>query len=98
MEMSYNGEYLSCDHTLEWYKKEPYYPSKVIDREMLHAWQAKGRLDANEHAKEIVAYKLAQPPKQILSDDIIGKLDMTWKEIEAQSKVCRPQRRLREHE
>ena len=48
------GDYLSTEHTLDWFKKEPYIPSPVIDRCDRNSWVARGGKDAFERSREKV--------------------------------------------
>jgi trimethylamine--corrinoid protein Co-methyltransferase len=48
------GDYLSTEHTLEWFKKEPYMPSPVIDRRNRTNWEELGAKDTFIRAQEKV--------------------------------------------
>jgi trimethylamine--corrinoid protein Co-methyltransferase len=52
--LGHKADYLSDVHTLNWFSKEQYMPSSVIDRGSLDAWVQKGRKTAFERAKERV--------------------------------------------
>lgn len=81
LEMGHDGEYLSCDHTLEWYKKEPFYPSKAIDRSMLHTWQAGGSKDTYQNAGDLVKNILSEDWKPILTKTETENLEKVWSQI-----------------
>ena len=53
-ELGPGGDYMSSAHTLKWFKKVPYLPSRVIDRTMRKQWEAKGSLSAFTRAQELV--------------------------------------------
>lgn len=80
-EMGSTGDYLSSKHTLKWFKKEPYMPSAVIDRQNYEKWQEKGGMSSFDHAKEIVADILESPKTPLLSPDKNAALDKVWREI-----------------
>lgn len=80
-EMGSYGEYLSTKHTLKWFKKEPYMPSKVIDRQNFDNWQEKGAKTSFDHAREIVEDILKNPKAPELSQEKSEALDLTWKKI-----------------
>jgi trimethylamine---corrinoid protein Co-methyltransferase len=48
------GNYLEADHTLKWFKKEPFMPSPVIDRRDRGGWEAEGKKDIFQRARERV--------------------------------------------
>ncbi|KUO50035.1 MAG: hypothetical protein APF76_06115 [Desulfitibacter sp. BRH_c19] len=53
-ELGPGGDYLLADHTLRWYKKEPYLPSKVIVRNSNSSWEAEGSKGSFTLAQEKV--------------------------------------------
>lgn len=53
-ELGPGGDYLLADHTLRWYKKEPYLPSKVIVRQSNSSWEADGSKSSFTLAQEKV--------------------------------------------
>ncbi|KUO51073.1 MAG: hypothetical protein APF76_16390 [Desulfitibacter sp. BRH_c19] len=61
------GDYMSSQHTFEWYKKEPFIPTKVIDRMQRNAWEAGGAKDIFHRAKDRV--------QDILKNHIPRQLD-----------------------
>jgi trimethylamine--corrinoid protein Co-methyltransferase len=47
------GHYLADKHTIEWFKKELFIPSELVDRQDLKAWKALGSKDAFQRANDI---------------------------------------------
>jgi len=58
--MGHRAEYLGDPHTLKWFSKELYIPSRVIDRGSLDAWKAAGSKSGAERARERVAELVAR--------------------------------------
>jgi len=58
-EVGHQGSFLSTKHTREWFRREQYIPSSVIDRRTRQAWEKEGRKSiverARERAQEIIA-------------------------------------------
>ncbi len=48
------GDYLSTQHTLEWFRREQYIPSPVIDRSDRSSWEAGGSRDILSRARDRV--------------------------------------------
>lgn len=80
-EMGSFGDYLSTRHTLKWFKKEPYLPSSVIDRQNFEKWHEKGGLSSFDRAREIVAEILENPKAPALTPEKGEALDSAWKKI-----------------
>ncbi len=81
-EMGSFGDYLATKHTLKWFRKEPYMPSKVIDRQNFDNWHKNGSKSSFDHAREIVEEIMNQPSKApALSDEKSNALDNTWRKI-----------------
>lgn len=57
-ELGPGGDFLSTEHTLKWFKKEPYMPSLIIDRRNRTNWEELGAKDtfrrAQSEVREIV--------------------------------------------
>ncbi|OPL11807.1 MAG: hypothetical protein AVO38_15240 [delta proteobacterium ML8_D] len=53
-ELGPGGNYLESEHTLKWFKKEPYLPSAIIDRNDRKNWEDEGRKNAFQRAQEQV--------------------------------------------
>ena len=62
--LGHHADFLSDPHTREWFGKELYFPSQIIDRGSLDAWRRKGAKSALQRASERVEQLLAryQPP------------------------------------
>lgn len=48
------GDYLSTEHTFNWFRKEPYIPSDIIDRRNRNNWEESGSKNAFTRAREQV--------------------------------------------
>jgi trimethylamine--corrinoid protein Co-methyltransferase len=62
------GHFMSLPHTLQWFKKEGYYPDAVVNREVKEKWEEGGRKDALAAARERVAKLLKPGVPQVLDD------------------------------
>lgn len=80
-EMGSFGDYLSTKHTLKWFRKEPYLPSAVIDRQNFEKWQEKGGKSSFDHARQIVEEILENPKAPALSPEKNEALDNAWRTI-----------------
>lgn len=80
-EMGSTGDYLSTRHTLKWFKKEPYLPSGVIDRQNYEKWHEKGAKSSFDRAREIVEELLKNPVAPPLDPEKSEALDQVWKKI-----------------
>lgn len=80
-QMGSHGDYLSTRHTLKWFKKEPYLPSAVIDRQNFDKWHERGGKTSFDHAREIVEEILNHPKGQPLPQEISDALDRAWSQI-----------------
>jgi len=80
-EMGSHGDYLSSKHTFKWFKKEPYMPSSVIDRQNFDKWHENGSKSSFEHAREIVEEIMKSPKAPALSSKMSDALDDTWRKI-----------------
>jgi len=81
------GHFMSLQHTLEWYRKEGYYPSDVVDRDVMENWQGKGSRDALATARERVAKLLEDGVPNLLDEarrkDLRAILDADAKKLGA---------------
>jgi len=77
-EINHTGDHLSTKHTRKWFKKEPYLPSKVIDRRRFGLWQEEGAKDTFALAKEVVDDILKNKPVPALDPEIEKALDDVW--------------------
>ena len=80
-QMGSHGDYLATRHTLKWFKKEPYLPSAVIDRQNFEKWNERGAKTSFDHAREIVSEILENPVAEALSQEISDALDGAWYQI-----------------
>ncbi len=69
------GDYLTTDHTMAWFKKEPYTPSQVIDRRDRNNWVAAGSKDTFARAQERVKEILETHQPKPLDDARAKELD-----------------------
>jgi len=69
------GHYLSDKHTREWFRKELFIPSELIDRRELKDWKALGSKSAFSRSKEIVQKMLREHKSEALSSDAEKELD-----------------------
>ena len=73
------GHYLADKHTLEWFNKELFIPSELVDRQDLKLWKEQGSKDsfrrANEIAQKIIRDHKPEPlPKENEKDlDVVAK-------------------------
>lgn len=63
------GDYLSTEHTFNWFKREPYMPSTVIDRKSRTNWEGQGAEDAFVRAQKLVKDILEKRDGQPLAAD-----------------------------
>ena len=68
-ELGPGGDFLSSDHTYKWFKKEPYLPSRVIDRRSRNVWEENGALSVFSQAQERVRSILETHHPSPLSPD-----------------------------
>ena len=72
--LGHRADYLSQMHTLQWFDKELYIPSEVIDRGSLDGWKKKGAKTARERAKDRVNKLLASYEPSPISDKLRTEL------------------------
>jgi trimethylamine--corrinoid protein Co-methyltransferase len=78
--LGHRADYLAQTHTLQWFDKELYIPSAVIDRGSLDGWKRKGRKTAWERATDRVGELLATYQPSPISDEMRAELrDLTTK-------------------
>jgi len=75
------GMYLAEKHTLEWFRKEQFMPSELIDRKEWKAWRAGGSKSTVHRARKIVEKILKQHEPEQLPDDLREDLDRVMKDI-----------------
>jgi len=81
------GMYLAEKHTLEWFRKEQFMPSELIDRQERKAWKAAGQKDIFQRAREIVGKTLKEHKPEPLPHDIEKDLDNVARSIMKQHKI-----------
>ena len=62
------GHFMSLSHTLQWFKKEGYYPDRVVNREVREKWVETGSKDSLAAARNRVS-ELLKPGIPNLLDD-----------------------------
>jgi len=72
--LGHRADYLGQLHTAQWFSKEQYIPSEVIDRGSLDAWKKKGAQTAWERAKDRVTALLATYEPSPMSADLRAEL------------------------
>ncbi|MFX1485836.1 MAG: trimethylamine methyltransferase family protein [Promethearchaeota archaeon] len=79
-----NGSFMGLKHTLNWFEKEHYVPSKVVDRTGRKLWEKEGRKDILKRVKEEVESIIEESEsKKMLSEDTEKELDrIMLKELE----------------
>jgi len=81
------GIYLTEKHTLEWFRKEQFIPSELIDRQERSAWNAAGSKDIVQRAREIVEKTLKEHEPESLPHDIEKDLDNVMRDVMRQHKI-----------
>lgn len=74
-ELGPGGVYLEAEHTLKWFKQEPYIPSRVIDRRDRKNWEDEGSKGIFERAQERVREIRENHVPAALDSDRENKLD-----------------------
>jgi trimethylamine--corrinoid protein Co-methyltransferase len=69
-QVGHGGNFLRTKHTRQWFKREQFIPSPVIDRDYREAWEGKGARDIVERAHErveqlVAAYQPKPLPKEV---------------------------------
>ncbi len=81
------GIFLAEKHTLEWFRKEQFIPSELIDRQEQKAWKAAGSKDIFQRAREIVEKTLKEHESEPLAHDVEKDLDNVVRDIMKQHKI-----------
>jgi trimethylamine--corrinoid protein Co-methyltransferase len=77
-ELGHKAGYLGHPHTKKWFREELYFPSEVIDRDTLEAWEKKGAKSTWERAQDRVDSLLRQYQPSPMSDEVKKELrDLT---------------------
>ena len=68
-------QFLKLNHTRKWFRKEYYFPGKVVDRSVGDVWEAEGRKTAADRAHAEVQRLLALEGAAPLEHDVLEELD-----------------------
>ena len=75
------GHYLADRHTKEWFRKELFIPSELVDRRELREWKALGSKDTFLRSKEIAQKILKDHKPEPIPSDAERKLDDVTRQI-----------------
>jgi trimethylamine--corrinoid protein Co-methyltransferase len=75
------GHYLAEKHTMEWFKKELFIPSDLVDRQDLKLWTKLGSKDIVQRAREVAQRILSDHKPESLPKDIEKNLDDVTRKI-----------------
>jgi trimethylamine--corrinoid protein Co-methyltransferase len=81
------GHFLAEKHTMEWFRKEQFMPSELIDRQGSKAWKAAGSKDIVKRARDIVKKTLREHKPEPLASDVEKDLDKVMKNIMKRHKI-----------
>jgi trimethylamine--corrinoid protein Co-methyltransferase len=73
-QVGHAGNFLATEHTRQWFRRELFIPSPVIDRDYRQVWQAKGARDIVQRAHEQVEQLVAAYQPKPLSKEVEGDL------------------------
>jgi trimethylamine--corrinoid protein Co-methyltransferase len=74
-QVGHKGNFLATKHTVEWFQKELFMPSAVIDRDTRQTWEEKGARDATQRAHERVEELIAAYEPRELPPEVIKELE-----------------------
>lgn len=74
-QVGHKGNFLVTKHTRQWFQKELFIPSAVIDRDTRQAWEEKGARDATQRAHERVEELIATYKPKELAPAVIKELE-----------------------
>ncbi len=72
--LGHRADYLATAHTVEWFQREFYIPSNVIDRGSLDGWEKAGSPTALDRARSRVTELLASYERPPISDELASEL------------------------
>jgi len=75
------GHFLADKHTIEWFKKELFIPSDLVDRQDLKLWKEQGSKDTFKRAKEAAQRIIRDHKPEPLPRDIEKSLDNVTRKI-----------------
>jgi len=81
------GHFLAEKHTMEWFMKEQFMPSELVDRQGFEAWKAAGSKDVVQRAREIVKKTLKEHKPEPLASDVEKDLDKAMKNAMKRQKI-----------
>ncbi|MFQ5814655.1 MAG: trimethylamine methyltransferase family protein, partial [Anaerolineae bacterium] len=69
-QVGHAGNFMATEHTRQWFRRELFIPSPVIDRDFRQVWETKGSKDivqrAHERVEQLVAAYQPKPlPKEV---------------------------------
>jgi trimethylamine--corrinoid protein Co-methyltransferase len=73
-EVGHSGNFISHDHTYQWFKDEVYYPSAVLDRQPAVNWEQAGGQDSWDRAGSAVNDLINQYQGPTLDDALQKEL------------------------
>jgi trimethylamine--corrinoid protein Co-methyltransferase len=74
-QVGHKGNFLATRHTRQWFQKELFMPSAVIDRDTRQAWEEKGARDAAQRAHERVEELIAIYEPRELPPEVVRELE-----------------------
>jgi trimethylamine--corrinoid protein Co-methyltransferase len=74
-QVGHKGNFLAIRHTRQWFQKELFMPSAVIDRDTRQAWEGKGARDTTQRAHERVQELIATYEPKELPPEVIQELE-----------------------
>jgi trimethylamine--corrinoid protein Co-methyltransferase len=74
-QVGHKGNFLATKHTRQWFQKELFMPSTVIDRDTRQAWEEKGAKDITQRAHERVEELIATYEPRELPPEVIKELE-----------------------
>ena len=75
------GNYIGDKHTMEWFHKELFIPSNLVERSDLNLWKKLGSKDSVQRAQEMVRRILSDHEPESLPHDIAKDLDDVTRQI-----------------
>jgi len=74
-QVGHKGNFLATRHTRQWFQKELFMPSTVIDRDTRQAWEEKGAKDTAQRAHERVEELIATYEPRELPPEVTRELE-----------------------
>jgi trimethylamine--corrinoid protein Co-methyltransferase len=74
-QVGHRGNFLATKHTRQWFEKELFMPSAVIDRDTRQAWEEKGAKDTTQRAHERVEELIATYEPRELPSEVVKELE-----------------------